>query len=193
MNYNYNYGSTNELIALILGILSALILFFIIVYVITVIGQWKVLKKSGKPGWGALIPIYNTYQFCSISGVSPWWILISIVGAPILSVIPVIGSILSLAVSIYFSILLNVSIARSFNKSDGFAVGLILLPIVFYLILGFSNDKYVGPKPMRDILFDNINKTTQCGNLDEQIKYCSKCGTQLSINDQFCKNCGNKV
>lgn len=37
------------------------------------------------------------------------------------------------------SILIHINLAKVFGKGGAFAVGLILLPIVFYLILGFSN------------------------------------------------------
>jgi hypothetical protein len=36
-------------------------------------------------------------------------------------------------------------LSKSFGKSEGFTVGLILLPIVFYPILGFGDAKYQGP------------------------------------------------
>lgn len=91
-------------------------------------------------------------------GVSPWWILITILGTPILGSIPFLGNVLVPAVSLYFTILLKVSLARAFKKSDGFAIGLILLGPIFYLILGFGKDEYVGKNPMKDLLFDNINK-----------------------------------
>ena len=128
--------------------------------IVTIIGTWKVLEKGNKPGWGALIPIYNTYLLCDMVGVNPWWIVITIC-SPILNVIPVIGSLANVTVTIYFAVLLNVALARAFKKEDGFAVGLVLLPTIFYLILGFGKDnKYYGKNPMKDILFDN-NKENQ--------------------------------
>lgn len=88
------------------------VVFIIFYYIIVIIGYWKNLKKAGKSGWTALIPI--------------------------------IGNILALIVSIYFVVLLNVSLARSFNKPDSYAIDLILLPVVFYLMLGIGSTIYVG-------------------------------------------------
>ena len=111
-------------------------------------------------------------------------------GAGILSVIPVIGGLLSLAVSIYFMILLAVSTARAFGKEDAFAIGLILLPIVFYPIIGFGNAEYKGDKnPMNDFVFKKAqevydNKTTPAE------KYCSSCGAGMAKNAKFCPKCG---
>lgn len=122
----YDTAATGGVLGIILGMIGVIVLIALVIYIIGVIGQWKVLKKAGQPGWGALIPIYNVYMLCKISGVNPWWVLI-VVLSPILSIVPVIGSILSMAISIYFSILLYVSLAHSFGKDTGWVVGLYLL------------------------------------------------------------------
>ncbi len=31
------------------------------IVVVALVGMWKVFEKAGKPGWAAIIPIYNTY------------------------------------------------------------------------------------------------------------------------------------
>jgi hypothetical protein len=36
-------------------------------------------------------------------------------------------------------------LSKSFGKSEGFTVGLLLLPIIFYPILGLSDAQYNGP------------------------------------------------
>ena len=40
--------------------------------------------------------------------------------------------------------MLNLKIAKAFGKGTGFAVGLILLPFIFQLILAFDKSEYVG-------------------------------------------------
>ncbi len=150
--------------ALVGGALGGLMIFFVVMMIIAIvlgilhiIGVWKILSKANKPGWGALIPVYNQYLLCKIVGVSPWWILILCL-SPIIVLIPIIGTLANVAVAIYFTILLNVSLARSFGKEDGFAVGLILLAPIFYLILGLGDHKYLGEKHMNDLLFNKINQ-----------------------------------
>jgi hypothetical protein len=44
-----------------------------------------------------------------------------------------------------FGIWVTTLISKSYGKDEGFTVGLILLPIVFWPILGFGNAKYLGP------------------------------------------------
>lgn len=185
---------------------AVVIIIAAIIVLLQIIGLWKILKKADQPGWGALIPIYNQYLLCKIVGVSPWWILILCL-SPILVLIPIIGSLATMAATIYFTILLNVSLARSFGKEDGFAVGLILLTPIFYLILGLGDSKYLGEKPMSDVVFNKINQVNNNNNNtsnnktepatpsseDINIKYCTSCGSKIDEYTRFCPNCGKEV
>lgn len=153
-----NYEAAGAVFAGLMVFFGIFMLIGLAIAIFMIITTWKVLEKGNKPGWGAIIPFYNTYLLCEMTGVNPWWVLITAL-SPALNVIPVIGGLASLAATIYFSVLLNVGLARAFKKEDGFAIGLILLPIVFLPILAFGKEnKYVGKNPMKDIIFDNINQ-----------------------------------
>lgn len=93
------------------------------------VGAWKVFEKAGKPGWAAIIPIYNAIVLLEIVGRPIWWI--------ILLLIPCVNIIISLIISI--------DLAKSFGKSEVFGVGLWLLGFIFIPMLGFGSDRYVGP------------------------------------------------
>lgn len=41
-------------------------------------------------------------------------------------------------------IMTQIKLAKAFGKSTGFAVGLILLSPIFYVILGFDSSEYLG-------------------------------------------------
>ncbi|MBQ6323412.1 MAG: zinc-ribbon domain-containing protein [Bacilli bacterium] len=125
--------------------------------ILTIIGLWKTINKTGEEGWKSLIPVYNQYTLCTKIGVYKYWPLI-VLGLTVLNVIPVIGSLLCAAGSIYFLVIFNVSLAKSFGKDPGFAVGLILLAPIFYLILGGKNSNYVGPNPMDDPVMKYVNE-----------------------------------
>ena len=103
--------------------------FAIIVAIIA--GFWKVFTKAGKPGWAAIIPIYNIIVLLEIAGKPLWWIL--------LFLIPIVNLIMA--------ILVGIAVARNFGKSDGFGIGLALLSFIFYPILGFGSAQYQGVKP----------------------------------------------
>lgn len=98
--------------------------------ILIIAGMWRMFVKAGKPGWAAIIPIYNIYVLLQIVGRPGWWL--------ILFFIPFLNIIIALIVSI--------DLAKSFDKSA--AWGIILLFIfnaIGYLILGFGDASYKGP------------------------------------------------
>ncbi len=180
-------------IAGLIAVVAILGLIVLAIAIVQIIGTWKILVKGGKPGWGALIPFYREYLLCDMVGVWPWWILIAALSG-ILTAIPVIGSLLSFAVTIYYSILLNVSLARAFGKEDSYAVGLILLAPVFYSILGFGKDEFKGKNPMNDIVMEKINgASSNSGATKENVKFCTSCGGKMNNNSKFCPSCGKET
>jgi len=161
-SYGYgNYGTITSQQAAggIAALAGGLLIFVIFVAIIALaaaivmlIAKMKVYKKAGRPSWAAWVPGYNSVIDCEIGGIDPRWVLIYLYGS-VLSIIPILGSLAYLAVVIYYSIIVNVSLAHSFGKSTGFAVGLILLPVVFVPMLGFGSAQYDKPTPMNDFLF----------------------------------------
>jgi hypothetical protein len=98
------------------------------VYAILIIAAWwKIFSKAGQPGWAAIIPIYNWIVWCKIVGRPAWWVLLLLICFPI------------------FFIILLIDLAKSFGKGVGFAIGLILVSIIFFPILGFGSATYQGP------------------------------------------------
>lgn len=51
-------------------------LFTLLVYlallIVTVAGVWKTFEKAGKPGWAAIVPIYNIIIMLEIVGKPTW-------------------------------------------------------------------------------------------------------------------------
>jgi hypothetical protein len=90
--------------------------------------MWKIFSKAGKPGWAAIIPIYNAIVLLEIVDKPLWWI--------ILMFIPIVNFVIS--------IIVTVELAKKFGQSTGFAIGLILLAPIFYPILGFGSAQYQG-------------------------------------------------
>ena len=138
-NYSNIVGSA------LMVLMIPLIIICIGIAVVSIIGVWKVFTKAGQKGWKSIIPFYNSVITCRISGVSPWWVLIVSLGGAVLSAIPAVGPILSMALSIYFAVVLNISVAKSFGKDPGFGIGLWLLAPVFWMILGCNKDQYQEP------------------------------------------------
>ncbi len=106
-----------------------LIIVYIAVIVFEIAALWMVFVKADRPGWAAIIPFYNYYTLLKVVGRPGWWL--------ILYFIPI--------VNIVIFIIVALDLAKSFSKSTGFAVGLILLAFIFIPILGFGPATYAGP------------------------------------------------
>ncbi|MCI8568844.1 MAG: hypothetical protein HFJ11_02545 [Bacilli bacterium] len=111
-----------------MAVISVIMIIFFIIGVITIIANWKVFTKAGKPGWTSLIPFYNMYQLFEVAGMNGWMFL--------LLLIPFVNFIII--------IMLNINLAKVFGKDTGFAIGLILFNPIFMLILAFSDATYIG-------------------------------------------------
>ena len=102
----------------------------LVIAVILIIANWKIFEKAGKPGWASIIPIYNVIVLLEIVG-KPWWWLLLIMLIPVVNII--------------FAVWTVNLLSKSFGKNEGFTIGLIFLPFIFYPILGFGDAKYEGP------------------------------------------------
>lgn len=111
------------------GVFGAIMFVYVAVMLVMVISGWVIFTKAGKPGWAAIVPIYNIIVLLEIVGRPLWWI--------VLLLIPFVGFIVG--------ILLMIDLAKSFGKDIGYAIGLILLGPVFMPMLAFGDAKYVGP------------------------------------------------
>lgn len=110
---------------------TMMMIVWLVVLVVLLIGLWKVFEKAGQPGWACIVPIYNLYILMKIAGKPGWWL--------ILYCIPI--------VNIVIGIIVAIAIAKSFGRSPAFGVFLLFfLSIIGYLILGFGNDRYLGPQ-----------------------------------------------
>ena len=106
---------------------------FWIIYLAAIIaiiaGWWMIFTKAGEDGWKAIIPIWNILVLLKIVGREWWWI--------ILMLIPIVGFVIWIIVAL--------DLAKSYGRGTGFGIGLIFLPYIWSLILGFGSDTYRGP------------------------------------------------
>ena len=128
---SYEMTSSGEegLMAMILAMGAGILIFVVLFAVFMIIVQWKIYTKAGQPGWAQFIPIYGQLVFLRIIGRPWWWLLLCILVIP----------------AIILMFMIPFDMAKSFGKSSGFGVGLLLLPIVFYPMLAFGSATYVGP------------------------------------------------
>jgi len=110
-----------------IGIVGAIVYFALIILLVA--SMWKIFTKAGKPGWAAIVPIYNIIVLLEVIGRPIWWI--------VLFLIPFVNMIAGIIASI--------DLAKSFGKGAGFAIGLILVGPIFLPMLAFGSAQYRGP------------------------------------------------
>lgn len=99
---------------------------YLVILIAVIAGIWKVFTKAGKPGWAAIVPIYNIIVLLDITGKPVWWIVLFLV--PILNII--------IAILVYLSLL------KKFGKPDWHIVLIIFFAFIYIPYLGFSDAQY---------------------------------------------------
>jgi len=111
------------------GTLTVVIIFYVALVALMWTAHWKVFTKAGKPGWAALIPIYNAIVLLEIIGKPVWWLLMFFLPCA----------------NFYFGIWAINLLSKSFGKGVGFTLGMIFLGPIFICILAFGDAVYLGP------------------------------------------------
>ena len=126
------------------GPLIAFFAFFFLLYIgiiaLMIISMWKIFVKANQPGWAAIVPFYNYYVMIEIAKKPTWWF----------------GMMFVPLANIVFIIMIINGLVKNFGKSEGFTVGVIFLPYVFFPILAFGDAKYIdSEKVSSQYLLDN--------------------------------------
>lgn len=111
------------------GIAMVYMVVVLAIAVISLVGMWKIFVKAGKPGWGAIIPIYNLYCLYEMSFGTGWLFLLSFV--------PCVNAVMM--------IVMWIKLGQAFGKSAAFGIGILFFPFVFLPMLGFGDAQFVGP------------------------------------------------
>lgn len=120
----------NEAGGNVIANLIGLLLFMAMIAAVMITAVWRLFEIAGRPGWGAVIPIYNLIVLLEIVGLPRWWLVVLLIPctAPIAWV------------------LVCIDLAKSFGKNPYFGLGLALLGFIFLPILACSEAKYLGPQ-----------------------------------------------
>lgn len=117
--------------------LMAIFVYIGIVVVAYVVGSFLLMKtfqKAGVDSWKAWVPFVNTYYLLVMGGRNGWLFA--------LAFIPVVGPLIYLV----FLILAMIEINKRFQQSGGMLALLILLPAIYYAIIGFGQARWHGPE-----------------------------------------------
>lgn len=118
-----------EFMGAILAFYACIFFVSFLMTVVVMAGTWKAYAKAGEPGWAAIVPVYNIMIMARIAGKDEVQAL--------LTLIPVVG--------IVFYIMILIDFCKCFDVSPAYVIGLILLPYVFWPMLGFGSAGYLGP------------------------------------------------
>ena len=170
--------STSEA-AFLGGFVGTITIVALVFAIMVIIGQWKIFEKAGEKGWKSIIPIYGQYILFKIAGIKTWfWVLFctSIVASIMMAAnnlpvdwnlpqaelnaqlnainwgnyIPyVLGMVLICIVALAAEIALAIKLAKAFGKGVSYVLGLIFIPEIVLLVLGFGKAKY-DKKVMKD-------------------------------------------
>ena len=114
----------------------------VILMLSTIAGRWVVLGKMGRRRWAAIIPIFSTWEVSEgASGNRALSVTASAAStAYLVSILLGVGryfetqwlATLLFAFWVVMQLVVSERLARSFGAGPGYAVGLVLVPIVAY-------------------------------------------------------------
>ena len=128
----------------------------IAVYVLFIIAEWRILVKAGEKGWKSLIPVYNIYVSHHIAGMSHVWFVLEIFTWVIEAIFKAVDAIPTWAViafgiptiviTVLSELIHGIRMCDRFGKGTLFKVGMILVPNLFTMIIGFDKSEYHAPE-----------------------------------------------
>lgn len=124
----YDYSGVFAGLGILAGLGVAFFIFMMVAIVFYIIVNWKIFTKAGKPGWAALVPVYNVYVMLQIADLGAIYLL--------LLCLPFIN--------LYAIYKMYVGLARNFGKSDGFGIAMIFFSPILLPVLAFGNATYNG-------------------------------------------------
>ena len=144
-----------------------LAIFSVIFYVLLIIANWRIFEKAGEAGWKSIIPIYNVYIMFKIVKMKNWfwWLVALSICALIMIILDGYGpyimnefqevtvdnslhlmsyiAVFGMSIAVAWTVIICAwRTAKVFGHGVGFTVGLLLLPNLFQIILGFGGSKY---------------------------------------------------
>lgn len=131
-----------------LGVVCILAL---VIAVLSIIANWKIYTKAGRPGWKCLIPVYNVYVlFDMVWETRQFWIYLAmfaayyvfmLLGAGVSGIFTIFALLCGIAMLVWSIRLLN-HLSACFGHGPWFTVGLLFLNTIFVMILAFGDSKY---------------------------------------------------
>ncbi len=149
------YDYTGEVMTIYGKVILTVIVICVLILGIVITAEWRIFRKAGQPGWAAMIPFYNDYINYKIFWGNGQLFLLSLV-LNVLGRLPVIG-IIAFCASMALYAATQYKKSEAFGYGRPFAVGLLLCPMVFELILAFGKNEYLGV-PQDGFSYDQLKE-----------------------------------
>lgn len=121
--------STDSENAAAAGVLFALFILIVTMYVIVSILLGRIFKKAGVSSWKAWVPVYNTWITLELGNQKGWLALLTLI--PIINLIPTVF----LYISMY-------NIGLKLGKDSLFILWALFLPLVWYAWLALDDSTW---------------------------------------------------
>ncbi len=102
--------------------LVILMIISLLLSILLIVSMWKIYKKAGKPGWAAIVPVYNIIVLLEIAELPLWYIALFLVPFA----------------NIYAMFKIYIELAHKFGKSTGFGVASVFFSVICFPILAFN-------------------------------------------------------
>ncbi len=104
------------------------IIVYLAIIIVGIVSMWKLYEKAGKPGWAAIVPIYNLIVLLEIINKPTWWIVLFFI--PIANIVAIF--------------LIYIELAKVFGKDTMYGVLMVFFGIVMIPMLAFGDAQYQG-------------------------------------------------
>lgn len=101
---------------------------------------WILFSKAGRPGWGSIIPVYNSMLMADIAK-KPQWMGILVGAGFLIAGIPLLGWMTGIA-ALVFMIIILIDFINQYDRGVGFWLAYLFLPIVAVFMVKKAN--YIG-------------------------------------------------
>ena len=110
----------------ILAVFGLIVLLSIGLGILTIVAMWILYDRAGKPGWAAIVPVYNVIVMLEITGKPTWWIL--------LILIPFVG--------IVFYLIVHFAFMDAFGQGILMSLLSLIVPWIIFPMMAFGGAVY---------------------------------------------------
>lgn len=98
----------------------------IVCYLLSSFVLSKIFRKANVNSKYGFIPLYRSFKLLNLADLK-WYYIFGLIISP---------------ANLFFAIYYSIKLGKKFHKSNGFIIGLLLLPVIFYPVLAFDKSKY---------------------------------------------------